>query len=398
MKITINYKIIFVLVGIIILIGILTFTSVIENSKKKDISLVKDLSCEFREEVYIMDFVAKINGTVIDNPKVDTTHVGIQTVSLTYKTTYGLHLTKQFEIEVKDVISPTVVVSNPYTIEVGSITNLMDTIFCADDYDDNIECNIIGDYDLDKVGKYDLEIVATDHSNNITTKEFTLNVIEKTNKKTTPSKEYTSFDKIYQKYKNEDTLIGLDLSKWQGDVDFSKLKEQGVAFVMLKVGGQTKIGGKFNIDPKFYDNIKKANEYGIKVGLYFYSYAKTEAEAREQAKWVVSKVNDYDIELPIVFDWENWNKYTTFHISFNTLNKVAKAFMEEVEKNGYEAMLYSSKYYLETIWYQEDYKIWLAYYTNNNDYIGDYVMWQLCNNGKIDGIDGYVDIDVMYLD
>lgn len=398
MKITINYKIIFVLVGIIILIGILTFTSVIENSKKKDISLVKDLSCEFREEVYIMDFVAKINGTVIDNPKVDTTHVGIQTVSLTYKTTYGLHLTKQFEIEVKDVISPTVVVSNPYTIEVGSITNLMDTIFCADDYDDNIECNIIGDYDLDKVGKYDLEIVATDHSNNITTKEFTLNVIEKTNKKTTPSKEYTSFDKIYQKYKNEDTLIGLDLSKWQGDVDFSKLKEQGVAFVMLKVGGQTKIGGEFNIDPKFYDNIKKANEYGIKVGLYFYSYAKTEAEAREQAKWVVSKVNDYDIELPIVFDWENWNKYTTFHISFNTLNKVAKAFMEEVEKNGYEAMLYSSKYYLETIWYQEDYKIWLAYYTNNNDYIGDYVMWQLCNNGKIDGIDGYVDIDVMYLD
>ena len=60
-------------------------------------------------------------------------------------------------------------------------------------------------------------------------------------------------------------------------------------------------------------------------------------------------------------------------------------------------MLYSSKYYLETIWDAKDYTNWLAYYTKNNDYQGDYAMWQVCSDGKIDGIDGYVDIDVMYL-
>ena len=76
---------------------------------------------------------------------------------------------------------------------------------------------------------------------------------------------------------------------------------------------------------------------------------------------------------------------------------MATAFLEEVERNGYVGMLYSSKYYLENIWYREEYdNIWLAYYTKNNDYDGKYLLWQVCNDGKIDGIDGYVDIDILY--
>ena len=379
----------------------ISFTVMTLYTNKIDVVLKKDLSCEFREQITAEDFVKTINGTVLNQDMIDTNEVGKKEITLTYRNRYGMTAHKRFVIEVKDVTAPTVIVSDPYTVESGSIDNLMDYIFCADNYDDDVSCNIVGDYDLEKIGQYDLKVVATDNSDNIAMREFTLNIIEQ--KKEMPQNEekgigtYTSFKEIYQKYKTSDSLIGLDLSKWQGDVDFSKLKEQGVSFVMLKVGGQRQINGENVLDSKFYDNINQAKENDIDVGVYFYSYAKTKHEARKQARWIMEKVEDYDIDLPIVFDWENWNKYTSFHISFHTLNKVANAFMEEIEKEGYKSMLYSSKYYLETIWYSDDYTNWLAYYTDNNDYQEDYLMWQVCSDGIIDGIDGYVDIDVMYL-
>ena len=192
------------------------------------------------------------------------------------------------------------------------------------------------------------------------------------------------------------SLLGLDISKWQGDVDYAKIKKEGVEFVMLKIGGQTKINGEFSIDPKFYDNIEGALANDIKVGVYFYSYATNVEEAKKQADFIMQKLDNYDIDMPIAFDWENWSKYTRFHISFHTLNKVASAFIDRVEEFGYDGVLYSSKYYLENIWYQEDYTNWLAYYNDEFDKYQDYYMWQMCNNGKINGINGYVDIDIMY--
>lgn len=395
-----KYKQILILLSVIS-IGLLGIMIIQYFMNQGNVVLKKDRTCKFREQITIADFVKKVNGTIIENKVIDTNSIGTKKITLKYKDKYGFIHSKKFTIEIEDVIPPTVIVQNPYTIEVSSITNLMDTIFCADDYDDNVTCNIIGDYNLDKVGEYDLEIIAHDKSNNSTHKNFILNVVEPAiNNSSNPIKEttITKFSDIYKQYKNDNTLIGLDLSKWQDEVDFSKLKEQGVEFVMLKVGGQKEINGEFIIDPKFYENIEQAQANDMKVGVYFYSYAKTEKEARKQAKWLISKIKDYHLELPIAFDWENWNQYTTFHISFHTLNNIASVFMKEVEESGYDSMLYSSKYYLETIWYSEEYTNWLAYYTKNNDYANTHKMWQLCNNGKIDGITGYVDIDVMYID
>ena len=386
----------FFLVCIFILFLLMTYFT-----NKEDVLLKKDLTCEFREKIYAMDFVRNLTGTVIENSLIDTSIVGKKKISFSYRNRYGLIATKHFEIEIKDVTPPTVIVNNPYVVEIGSVKNLVDTIFCADDYDDNVTCLILGSYDLDKVGIYHLQVTAMDYSNNTTTKDFTLHVVdhlkEDNSIKNNGGKHYTSFESVYKKYKQKDTLIGLDLSRWQEEVDFGKLEEQGVEFVMLKVGGQKEIGGEMIIDPKFYSNIQEAKAHNMKVGVYFYSYARSESDAKKQVKWIISKIKNYDFDLPIVFDWENWTTYTTFRISFHTLNKIASTFMKEVEKNGYDSMLYSSKYYLETIWYSEDYTTWLAYYTENNDYQGDYFMWQLCSDGKIEGIDGYVDIDVLKL-
>lgn len=384
-----------ILLSLLIILGTILYT---RFTTTEGIFLNDDLTVQFRDEVYISDFISYIDGELIDNYRVDTNEVGLRELVVTFKNKYGFIVSKNITIEVIDVTSPTVVVSNPYTIEKSSINNLEDNIFCADDYDDLISCNIVGEYDLNEVGKYNLEMIATDKSGNETRKEFVLNVIEKQigggNNQGIGS--YTSFDSVYNKYKNENTEIGLDISKWQGNVDYAKLKDQGVEFVMLKIGGQTEIGGDFNVDPKFYDNIEGAIDNDIKVGVYFYSYASSIKEARDQADWIVEKLDGYEISMPIVFDWENWNKYTTFHISFHTLNKIATSFIDRVEELGYEGVLYSSKYYLENIWYQEDYTNWIAYYTDNFDNYKNYYMWQLCSDGKIDGINGYVDIDIRY--
>ena len=87
--------------------------------------------------------------------------------------------------------------------------------------------------------------------------------------------------------------------------------------------------------------------------------------------------------------------FKSYNINLHTLNEMANVFLSETENKGYKAMLYSSQYYLENIW-EKKYDTWIAKYSNTNNYEGDYIIWQLCSDGIIDGIDGYVDIDVMY--
>ena len=395
-KISINKAyLIVILLSLLITLVTIVYLKLTTN---EGIILNNNLTAEFRSEVKISTFIKHIDGKLISDYKVDTNEVGKKDVNITFKNQYGFITSKKIAIEVIDVTPPTVVVSNPYTITKGSVEKIEEEIFCADDYDDLISCKINGEYDLNTVGKYNLEIIGTDNSGNSTSKEFTLNVVEKssnTNQKPTAS--YTNFREIYNKYKSDNTLIGLDISKWQGNVDYAKLKSQGVDFVMIKIGGQTKIDGEFIIDPKFYDNIEGAIENDISVGVYFYSYAKSVDEAKKQADWIIKKLDDYEIDMPIVFDWENFNSYTKFHISFHTLNKIAKSFIDRVEELDYEGVLYSSKYYLENIWYSEDYTNWIAYYNEEFNNYKDYYMWQMCSNGKIDGLDGYIDIDIMYI-
>jgi GH25 family lysozyme M1 (1,4-beta-N-acetylmuramidase) len=374
----------------------------------KSILLKTNLTCNFREEVYVKDFIYKLDGTLKNNYKIDTSVVGKKKIRIVYQDKHGFYKVTSFEIEIKDVTPPTILVNDIYTVQEGYDKKLEDEILCADDYDDNIKCKITGSYNLEKAGNYPLKITAIDNSNNKTIKDLTLKVIDKTdnitkdnqteNESDSQNNSFVSFKEVYKKYKTKNTLIGVDISKWQEEVDFNKLKQSGVEFVIIKIGGQSKINSNFTLDPNFVNNIEEALKANIKVGLYFYSYAKTNEEAKKQAKFIIKNIKKYNIDLPIAFDWENWENYNKFKISFNTLNNVAKTFMDELENNGYETLLYSSQYYLENIWFSEDYdnNIWIANY-GNLTYDGDYKIWQLCSDGKVDGINTYVDIDILYL-
>ena len=151
-----------------------------------------------------------------------------------------------------------------------------------------------------------------------------------------------------------------------------------------------------SVDRYFKTNIKNAKEAGLKVGVYMYSVATSEDEALKQADFVIETLDNEKLDLPIVFDWESWASWNTFKISFHDINEIADTFLKRVSEKGYEGMLYSSKFYLETIWENGNYPVWLAHYTKETDYQGKYKIWQLCNNGRISGINGDVDIDIMY--
>ena len=393
--------IICIVVGIILLSvgGFLLYKYIeIKNAVVK-VVLKDNLEADFADTLRVSSFIESINGKIVDDYYLNTDSLGKKKIDFEYINDDGIKIKYNYEINVVDREAPLIWLGKSYNVTMGSEDNLIDKIMCGDNYDNNPECVIEGDYNLDNVGSYNLVFKATDSSGNVSKKKFILNVNEASSKKESNGvKSVTEFSDVIKDYKNDNTQIGIDVSKWQGDIDFSKLKSAGVEFVIIRIGSSTGINGENFIDSKFIQNIKNANSVGIPVGVYFYSYANSVDRAISDAKWIIENIKDYKVELPIAFDWENWGSFNTYELSFFGLTNMAKRFMDTVKDAGYDAMLYSSKTYLENIWMSVDYPVWLAHYTKNTNYAGDYSYWQICSNGRVDGINGDVDIDIRYID
>ncbi len=393
--------IICIVVGIILLSvgGFLLYKYIeIKNAVVK-VVLKDNLEADFADTLRVSSFIESINGKIVDDYYLNTDSLGKKKIDFEYINDDGIKIKYNYEINVVDREAPLIWLGKSYNVTRGSEDNLIDKIMCGDNYDNNPECVIEGDYNLDNVGSYNLVFKATDSSGNVSKKKFILNVNEASSKKESNGvKSVTEFSDVIKNYKNDNTQIGIDVSKWQGDIDFSKLKSAGVEFVIIRIGSSTGINGENFIDSKFIQNIKNANSVGIPVGVYFYSYANSVDRAISDAKWIIENIKDYKVELPIAFDWENWGSFNTYELSFFGLTNMAKRFMDTVKDAGYDAMLYSSKTYLENIWMSVEYPVWLAHYTKNTNYAGDYSYWQICSNGRVDGINGDVDIDIRYID
>lgn len=362
------------------------------------VELKEDLTTPFLSEVKVSDFITNINGDILNDYLIDTSKIGEHIINFTYLNEENIKVPYTYKINVQDKTAPVIWVNNTYSVEKGYDGSLLEDIVCADNYDDNPKCEILGHYNLNKIGEYPLTFKATDNAGNTTIKEFTLKVKEPINnqKSSSSPKSYTLFSDVIKEYKNEKTKIGIDVSSWQGNIDFQALKNAGVEFAFIRVGSTYGIDGEYFLDKKFIQNIEGFNKVGIPVGLYFYSYAYNQESAINDAKWVLSQIKNYKIDLPIAYDWESWSFYNTFHQSFYSTTMNAKSFLDTIKKAGYEGLLYSSKNYLENVWYDTGYDIWLAHYTNKTSYTGDYKYWQMCSNGLVDGINGNVDINIMY--
>lgn len=360
---------------------------------KLEITLVDNLNIEFLKDINVSDLISESTYNLNTDYKIDTTIIGekvlpilLQIENIIYKT--------NITVNVIDVTAPLVWLNYNYYLTVGSNEDWYKNIICIDDYDEYPSCNVIGYFDIDRIGSYPLTFKAEDNSGNINEKAFILNIVYSTNSNNNKNTQTYLIDLISD-YKNENTMIGMDISAWQGDVDFEKAKEDGIEFVFIRVGSEDK-NGKF-IDSKFYQNIEKAHEVNLPVGVYYYSYADSEEYALEDAKWVYDIIKDFDIELGVVFDWEDFKKINNYHLSLYRLNKIADIYLNFFDNLGYTTYQYGSINYLENFWIYNTHNTWLAHYNSTTSYEKDYEYWQICDDGIVDGINGFVDLDIRYI-
>ena len=196
-------------------------------------------------------------------------------------------------------------------------------------------------------------------------------------------------------------VLGIDVSKWQGEIDWNMVRDAGVEYAIIRCGYRGSVTGSLVEDPYFERNMRGALAAGVKVGVYFFTQATNEVEAVEEASMVVSLIRDYDIEYPVFIDTEGaGGGGRADGLDVDTRTIVCDAFCRTIENAGYKAGVYASRN-----WYNnrlntaslEKYVIWLAEYRRAPIYQGYYQMWQYTSKGSISGISGNVDLNISYL-
>ena len=197
------------------------------------------------------------------------------------------------------------------------------------------------------------------------------------------------------------SILGIDVSKWNKDIDWNKVKAQGVDFAILRCGYRGSKNGYLIEDPYFEQNIKGATEAGVRVGVYFFTQAKTAAEGVEEASMVLSLCKDYKLSFPLYIDTEGAGGGRADNLPVDQRTEAIKAFCETVENAGYAAGIYASKsWFIHNLDMEKlkGYSIWLAQYSRKATYDGVYDMWQYTSAGRLDGISTLVDLDLSYVD
>ena len=198
--------------------------------------------------------------------------------------------------------------------------------------------------------------------------------------------------------------LGIDVSYHQGEIDWKKVKAAGYDFAFIRIGyrGYAE-AGTVNADIRFDEYIQQAQNAGLDVGVYFFSQAVNEEEAREEAKFVLDHLSGYNLQLPVVFDPESIldDDARTDHVSGEQFTKNTEAFCSAIEAAGYDAMIYSNM-----LWeaYELDleklsaYPVWYADYELKPQTPYHFEVWQYTNQGSVDGINGRTDINIQLIE
>ena len=209
----------------------------------------------------------------------------------------------------------------------------------------------------------------------------------------------------------EETTIGIDVSKFQGTIDWVKVAESGIDFAMVRVGYRTQSTGEITEDTNARYNMQEATANGIQIGAYFFSTAISGAEAVEEARWVADYISQYQITYPVAYNCEGFDNPDNrqYDMSVAERTDAAIAFLHEIYNQGYTPMFYASKSEMEqdlkweTSRIENRFKVWVSQYpavpypqTASSNYSGAHDMWQYTNNGTVAGISKPVDVNVAY--
>lgn len=198
-----------------------------------------------------------------------------------------------------------------------------------------------------------------------------------------------------------ETVLGLDVSAHQEEIDWQAVAAAGFEFVMIRVGYRGYETGALQADAYAQANYAGAKAAGLKVGAYMFSQAISRKEAMEEARFALEQIRGWELDLPLVYDWERVKAGTrTDGVDAGTVTDCALGFCALVEAVGKESMVYFNPHHGENYFYLhelEEYPFWLAYYTDKMDYPYQFEMWQYTDSGYVPGIEGGADINIMLL-
>lgn len=312
------------------------------------------------------------------------TVVGVGTAVIKLKTSKGL--TASVKVNVPDPyayggnnkkVTKIAPVSDNITLRQGSSVTLSYILYP------------LGAHDEVSFRSEDTSIAAVDSNGVITgVSDGITNIILKTSS----GKKAVCSVSVYSEY-----FKGIDVSKWQGDINWKKVSASGIDFVMIRSSF-----GSTDVDIKLKRNVNGCEKYGIPYGFYHYTYARTVAQAKKEAKFFLKTIKNYSPEYPVVLDIEE-SFYNS--MSRKEVTDIITAFMEELENAGYFAMIYSGAKFLTDNTYIERltaYDIWVACWGDEERLISNYDyhygMWQYSSTGKVKGIDGDVDLNYAFKD
>ena len=424
--------IILIVLILIIIVGLLlkhfVFYDKHQIPKGAQISILKDKKINVFEDVKLQDIVDMENTNVeitSENFSINTRATGNMGCYFTYKYKGIREFEYNIEYTVVDEVNP-IFIFVPKTTEtyyvgdgsVEAVNKLKEKISYGDNYDINPTLEFRGSVEFEEVGNYPVELVLTDSSGNQSIKDFTIRVIERPvieekeeeeieeeeeeKQEEEPEEEkFIAFENQIENYKTDHTMVGIDVSKWQGEVDFNKVKEAGAEFVILRLGVMKDKDSELVKDKTFEINYSNAKKAGLKVGIYVYSEANNVNTAISNAQFVIDTLAGEKLDFPVAFDWESWKYFPEMDMNIHMLNEMYDAFSEKLKESGYDTMLYASQNYLNNVWMDlKDYKIWVAKYSENYPEIesnnNKFLLWQNSSIGRIDGIEGDVDLDIYF--
>ena len=210
---------------------------------------------------------------------------------------------------------------------------------------------------------------------------------------------------------NGNLTLGIDVSKYQGTINWEQVAAAGTDFAMVRVGYRTLVSGEIVADPNAKYNMQQANKYGIKIGAYFFSTAISTEEAIQEANWVADFIAAYPITYPVAYNCEGFylEENRQYNLTKSQRTDIALSFLRTIQQRGYTPMFYASRSDMEnnaqweTSRIDTQYKVWVAQYpaqpypeTPSSNYTGKHAMWQYSSNGSVPGISKSVDVNIAY--
>lgn len=348
------------------------------------------------EEMTVNGFLTSSNVIILNGDQLlDTSETGTKTVTIKYSQG-GTDHEKELSYIVEDTEPPVLLNSGSYSYhQAGKDFDLNNYVGFADNYDRSPSLTYDGYIDPDTIGDYPITAYAEDSSGNVTSWDLTISVVSSVPK---PPDDRTrvSFSDFTSIYGGDGRQTGIDVSTWQGDIDWEAVRDAGCSFALMRMGYSY---GNIVMDDKFYANIDGARNAGIPLSIYFYTTANCKEDILEQTRWIAENLDGAAMDLPVAFDWEEFGNFQKYGMNIKDINDLYSLFVDEMAGYGYETMLYSSKNFLRNVWNEHSKSItpvWLAHYVDDTDYDGEFIMWQQSSCGRIPGIAGDVDMNILY--